>query len=279
MITLAWGSVRRHLEASVDGEILIPARAYPGYFERVPGRKWLVIPTTVHQYSILVGQEKMSFKVPAEFSPNGVFKDAFFPDEEGDWNQMVAKFRMQGRLISDSRGHLFVRTGKTVDRGETALSFAIHTGDALFVDRMSYHFLRPDTGDAIVFKTKNIPATGDNKYYIKRLAGEPGDELQVKAPALYRNGELITGSKAFQKNANQEDDYSGYSFYDPYRRMRYLTGNEDYVTIPPDSFFAMGDNSPYSYDSRFWGFVPKEEMVGRAIFIYYPLTTRWGLTK
>ncbi|MBH53195.1 MAG: signal peptidase I [Opitutaceae bacterium] len=279
LTTIAWGSVRRQMVAPVDGEILIPAHAYPGYFDRVPGRKWLVLPTTVHEYSFLVGKEKASFKVPQEFSPNEVFKDAFFPDEEGDWNQMVARFRAQGRLIPDSRGYLFVRTGKTVMRGETALSFAIHTGDALFVDRMSYHFIRPDVGDAIVFKTEYIPATADNKYYIKRLVGEPGDELQVKAPKLYRNGELITGAKAFEKNANQEGDYSGYSFWDPYRKMRYLSRNEDFVTIPPDSFFAMGDNSPYSSDSRFWGFNPKKEMVGRAIFIYYPFTTRWGLAK
>ncbi|MCZ6671841.1 MAG: signal peptidase I, partial [Verrucomicrobia bacterium] len=260
---LAWGSLRREVIAKDSGEVLIPIDRFQDYFKKVPGRKWLVLPTTVHEYGFQVGEEKVSFKVPAEFSPYEVFKDAFFPDEEGDWGDMISRFRSQGRLVSDGRT-AFVRTGKKVNKGDTALSFAIHTGDALFVDRMSYHFIRPDVGDGIVFRTENIPATGDDKYYIKRLVGVPGDELQVKAPALYRNGELITGADAFAKNATQEGEYSGYSFRNN-SSMRYLRTPSDKVTIPEDSFFAMGDNSPHSSDSRYWGFVPKKEMVGRAI--------------
>jgi len=48
------------------------------------------------------------------------------------------------------------------------------------------------------------------------------------------------------------------------------------VTVPAKSYFALGDNSPRSMDSRFWGFVPDKDVVGRPLFIYYPLTTRWG---
>jgi signal peptidase I len=271
---LALGSVRREVTAMDSGEVLIPVNRFQEYFKEVPGRKWIVLPTTVHEYGLLVGKERVSFKVPAEFSPYEVFKDAFFPEEEGDWNDMINRFRSQKRLVTDGRT-AFVRTGKKVKKGDTVLSFSILTGDALLVDRMSYHFKRPKVGEAIVFKTENIPSTRDNKYYIKRLVGVPGDELQVRAPKLYRNGELITGTDAFAKNAAQVENYAGYSYRNN-QAMRYLRTPDEKVTIPEDSYFAMGDNSPHSSDSRYWGFVPKKEMVGKAIFIYYPLTHRWG---
>jgi signal peptidase I len=51
------------------------------------------------------------------------------------------------------------------------------------------------------------------------------------------------------------------------------------IEVPKDSYFAMGDNSPNSYDSRGWGFVPKGEVIGKAVFILYPFTRRWGCAK
>jgi signal peptidase I len=51
----------------------------------------------------------------------------------------------------------------------------------------------------------------------------------------------------------------------------------DVLDVPEHSYFAMGDNSPRSKDSRMWGFVPEKDVVGRPLFIYYPLTKRWGL--
>jgi signal peptidase I len=51
------------------------------------------------------------------------------------------------------------------------------------------------------------------------------------------------------------------------------------VTVPANSYFALGDNSPRSLDSRYWGFVPDKDVVGRPLFIYYPLTSRWGLAR
>ena len=271
---LAWGSVRREVIAPASGEILLPVQDYA----KVPGRKWLIFPTTLNQFTLYIGDRPASFKVPGEFNPQDVFMDAFFPEEEGAWSDFIPRIQHQRGRIVMKGGKPYLRTGKQVEKGSTALAFAIHTGDALFVDRMSYHFLTPKVGDAMVFKTENIPRTNDNKYYIKRLVGIPGDELQVKAPALFRNGEPITGADAFEKNANQESEYSGYS-YKRLSRSHYLNNPNATVTIPEDSYFAMGDNSPHSSDSRYWGFVPSEEMVGRAIFIYYPFTHRWGLAN
>lgn len=277
---LAQGAVRKEVVAPDTGELIIPlaGRSERLVGQRVPGRKWLVFPTTNVRYSLIVGNEPVHFKVPADFKPNDLYKEVFFPDQKGDWTEIVGRFIKEGRIHYEGRYGWFLKTGKTFKTGDRVMSFDILTGDALFVDRLSYHFVRPEVGEAIVFRTENIPATNDDKYYIKRLVGIPGDELQVKAPKLYRNGALIAGAKAFEKNAEREGEYLGYS----YKRLtsrHYLNHPEAKVTIPDNKFFAMGDNSPHSSDSRYWGFVPKEEMVGKAIFIYYPFTRRWGLAR
>jgi len=86
---------------------------------------------------------------------------------------------------------------------------------------------------------------------------------------LYRNGQPIDGATAFAQNARKEGLYPGYT-----ADGRLSFGNT--VTVPQNSYFAMGDNSPRSKDSRYWGFVPDKDVVGRPLFIYYPLTKRWG---
>ena len=167
-----------------------------------------------------------------------------------------------------------VSTGKTFQKGERLLSFDILTGDQLFVDRMSYHFSEPKVGQGFVFRTRNIKGVEregkyTDKYYIKRLVGVPGDTLEVKEPALYRNGKEIEGSAAFGKNAQREGLYRGYV------NIERLDAGKT-VTIPEDSFFAMGDNSSDSLDSRYWGTVPGKDVIGKPLFIYYPFTRRWG---
>jgi hypothetical protein len=86
---------------------------------------------------------------------------------------------------------------------------------------------------------------------------------------LFRNGEPITGSSAFDKNARRADNYVGY------RNERDLSAGQ-VMTVPADSFAALGDNSANSEDSRFWGYIPAREAIGRPLFIYYPFTSRWG---
>jgi signal peptidase I len=114
------------------------------------------------------------------------------------------------------------------------------------------------------------------QYYIKRLVGTPGDTLEIKPPVLWLNGKPIEGSSAFQKNANQEGLYPGYTYANDRYGIELLTGPGVTYTVPAKSYFAMGDNSPRSQDSRYWGIVPDKDVVGRPLFIYYPLTSRWG---
>jgi len=144
----------------------------------------------------------------------------------------------------------------------------------LFVDRLSYNFVPPKVGSGFVFRTGKIAALqadeGD-KYFVKRLAGVPGDVLEIKEPVLYRNGRPADGAAAYDKNARREGKYPGFT-----NTLDGLLPPGGSVTVPAHAFFALGDNSPRSKDSRYWGFVPEKEVVGRPLFIYFPLSSRWG---
>ena len=270
---IAFGASRRSVDAPTDGEVWVPVAlngVIPPFV--VPGRKWLVIPTKVQLITLRVGEQLVTVRVPLDFKFDGVAEDAFFAKQNGS-RQVVP-----GSLRSPDGGSLQVRwvnTGKRVKKGERVLSFDVLTGDQLFVDRVSYHFVRPAIGSGFVFRTGNIPEVrrqyGD-QYYIKRLVGLPGDNLRVEDGTLIRNGKPIEGAGAFEKNARREGLYRGYA------NMNSLEAGRN-VDVPLDGYFAMGDNSYESSDSRKWGHVPLKDVVGRPLFIYYPFTKRWGVAK
>src|SRR3954470_22232749 len=92
-----------------------------------------------------------------------------------------------------------VSAGKTYSKGEIIARGAIDTGDQVFVDKFSYNFVKPHRGDVFVFRTNDIfgipgdPETGEHSFYIKRLAGLPGDTLRIESPLLHVNGKVAEG--------------------------------------------------------------------------------------
>jgi signal peptidase I len=147
------------------------------------------------------------------------------------------------------------------------------------VDRLSYHFVRPQVGQGFVFSTARIPGIGVDQYYVKRLVGTPGDTIQIHEPAIYRNGQPITGAEAFALNARRSGNYRGYLNGDPTNGAHYLLTDSETIKVPERAFFAMGDNSGISSDGRYWGFVPASEAVGRPLFVYFPFSRRWGPSR
>lgn len=273
---LAYGARRHSADAPVDGEVRIainPGSTRPA-FDVVASRKWLVFPGHAFRYSLYVGDKPVGITVPPDFQVDYVLKDAFFPDAPS-FQEAIAERLQAGRFTRGPGGIQLVDTGKRVRAGESVLSFDLLTGDQLFVDRMSYHFVRPKIGDGIVFRTGQIrglhrpDGTPEDKYYIKRLVGLGGDILEVRPPELWRNGERISGRAAFEKIQDREEPYTGYvaaGKLAPGRRIK----------VPEAHYFAMGDNSANSQDSRSFGPVPEDQLVGRSLFIYYPFTSRWG---
>lgn len=266
---LQLGAGHRSFEAPDNGELIIPlaGSGIPSIHPNIRGRpergrQWFVLPGVKAVYTFYIGRDPIELHVPTDF-----------PIED-----LVRSLTTNGsRVTQDARHGPVLRTGRRFEEGDFAFAFDILTGDQLFVDRMSYHFIRPRVGHPVVFLTDDIELMSQGergKYYIKRLVGEPGDNLRIEPPGLLRNGEPIEGAEAFRLNAEQAEGYRGYVRMDA---ARY--GGARPINVPEAHYFVLGDNSPNSADSRQWGFVPKHAMVGRAFFIYYPFSQRWGPSR
>ncbi len=276
-----FGAQPKRVDAPAAGEIMIPIGgsgprvAIP--YREVSGRNWLVFPTTLKEYALYVGDRPATVTVPMDFDFEWAVRDCFFPSttpshEPGGVDLARLLAQQKGTPSFDGGRIRFLRTGRKVAQGERVMAFDILTGDQLFVDRMSYHFVPPHVGSGFVFRTGNIEGiarTYGDQYYIKRLVGVPGDTLEIKNFTLHRNGAPITGSEAFAKNGQQADNYVGY-------RYEGLLSAGQKLTIETDRYFAMGDNSANSADGRYWGTVPAKDVVGRPILVYYPFTRHWG---
>lgn len=117
--------------------------------------------------------------------------------------------------------------------------------DRIIVSKLNYHFQEPKRGDIVVFKYPVDP----RRNFVKRLIAAGGETVQIKNSRLYINGEPVP------------EDYLP-------RGLRF----PDYgpVTVPEGSYFMMGDNRNNSEDSRVWGFLPRNLIVGKAVVIYWP---------
>jgi signal peptidase I len=168
--------------------------------------------------------------------------------------------------------------GRLFHRGEVIARGAIDTGDQVFVDKCSYNFVKPQNGDVFVFRTNGIPGIREDPvagppFYIKRLAGLPGDQLRIDPPFLYINGKKAEGY-GFERVMLARPPYRGYA-----PGHDFLSKPDQTYKVPRDGYFAMGDNSYNSFDSRYWGTVPVENLVGRGLFVYWPFYPHWGLIR
>ena len=117
----------------------------------------------------------------------------------------------------------------------------------------------PKSGDIIVFKFPKDRSID----YIKRVVGEPGDKIEVKNKKLYRNGKLA------------EDPYAHYTSTVVLPGSVSPKDNFGPITVPEGKYFVMGDNRDNSSDSRFWGFVETNDVLGKAMIIYWS----WDIDK
>ncbi|MEW5978527.1 MAG: signal peptidase I [Acidobacteriota bacterium] len=171
-------------------------------------------------------------------------------------------------------------------------------GDHLLVNK--YAFARPCSwgsallplreihrGDVIVFKYPEDLT----KHYVKRVIGMPGDHLRIVNQKLYLNGQAVDEPYVFHKMLDRNnvpvrdnfpvrneqlrrlgDYHLNQDIFDSsYYFEEYLDGDE--IVVPEGYYFAMGDNRDNSADSRYWGFVPRKNIVGRALIIYWSFVT------
>lgn len=137
-------------------------------------------------------------------------------------------------------------------------------GDRLIVEKLSYYFSSPQRGDIVVFYPPDpyapVPGNGERfmrwlgftreAAYIKRVVGLPGETVAVQDGKVLINGQPL--SEPYIKAPPAQDS--------------------DPVTIPPNHFFMMGDNRNNSRDSRVWGTLPRENVIGKTFLRFWPLT-------
>ncbi|MEK7505968.1 MAG: signal peptidase I [Patescibacteria group bacterium] len=125
------------------------------------------------------------------------------------------------------------------------------TGDYLIIDQLSYRFHEPERGDVVVFKYPKEPS----KYFIKRVIGLPGETVE------------LAGQEVTIKNASQP---GGFLLDQSY--ISFSSDNFKTVILGENEYFVLGDNRPVSSDSRVWGALPREDIVGRPLVRLLPIS-------
>lgn len=135
------------------------------------------------------------------------------------------------------------------------------TGDRLIVEKLSYYFCSPRRGHLAVFETDDFVRNHTGEYFIKRVVGLPGDKISIRPPYVYINSKKLVEPAIFKKLSDATPGYfSEGSLSDPSAE----------ITLGENEYFLLGDNSSNSFDSRFYGPVPEDKFVGRAIRIIWP---------
>ena len=135
----------------------------------------------------------------------------------------------------------------------SSMEVSFHNNEYILTDKISYRFINPDRGDVIIFKAPNNPEVD----YIKRVIGLPGDKVKVEKGYVYVNDQKLTENYLREKTYLYPGSFMGEGVN---------------ITVPKDHLFVMGDNRAHSSDSREFGPVLRDSIIGKAFLRYWPLS-------
>ncbi len=237
--------------------------------------RWLIFSQTRLSFRNLDDGSRMELTVPAASGT------------------VVEYLRSRGKLSSSPSQ----ATPGLFRKGETIIRGRVDAGDMVVVNRMAYHFRRPERGEAFVFDTRGIRTKASSAlmmedqsggtHYIKRLCGLPGDKLEIRTPRLMVNGKAaeeptIARVSEGQAPYNPEGYQALPAATSHLGRAAFLCeGMErrlaDDAALPNlREYVALGDNTTNSLDSRYWGPVRQFNIIGPAAFTLWPFTSHWG---
>ena len=226
-------------------------------------------------------------------SGNSINKTIWFPPIRGT-DPML---KMPGTY--DPRSNRPFISKYEFEKGENVFNFQLKTGDHLFVNRMTYNFRKPKRGDISVFTisqdsipSKSLNAPAKETFYIKRLVGLGGESIHLgtdhqlvvnnsRVDSTHRGFEFLysfskdldtngTNIWRIPRNAPTDSVYSGHL---PMPGFHY----GQTINVTPNHYLIFGDNSINSLDSRAWGELPQENVIGHSSFVYWPpLSPRFG---
>lgn len=288
------------MQPSLNGIVAVSTHEEEGWDKPWFGKRMVDFVWTGRSYEKIIAEEDVSIRDIKDasfflFSRTRIFFDngksvvIGAPPNEVQGIPTIREILMRG---SNNRGPHF-------KKGDVIFQGHLTSGDLVLVDKVSYHFRQPQRGESFVFDTRGINTDGSSSamssqqgatHYIKRLAGVPGDEIQVKAPELYVNG--VKAKEPWLRRVMEQGVDSKGSPYFGYtnpgtRGQPSPFSDPSYSVILKDAedrnfreFFALGDNSPSSLDSRYWGTVKQHNLVGPALFSLWPFNSgHWGIIK
>ena len=133
----------------------------------------------------------------------------------------------------------------------TSMEPNLHNSELVLVDKWTYLFHEPARGDVVIFRAPPDPT----QDYVKRVIGKPGDMITVKGTEVIVDGVKLNETYIDSHNQGVPPE-------------AHTITNE---VVPTGEYFVLGDNRAVSSDSRIWGFVPRENIIGRAALVYWPL--------
>lgn len=164
---------------------------------------------------------------------------------ENPWVEALKTIGLSAVLAFGIR--TFVAEARYIPSGSMLPTLQIN--DRLIVDKLRYHFQKPQRGDIVVFSpTDALQRQNFHDAFIKRVIGLPGEKVEVK------------GGRVFINNKPLRENYIAEAPQYPYGP----------VTVPENSYLVLGDNRNNSYDSHYWGFVPRDRIIGRAVVRFWP---------
>jgi signal peptidase I len=279
------------MQPSLNGIRVIPTKEQPSFFDRLSGGLFYGSSYVNEQATVpvrIVGyQQKTQWLLFTKTTV--VFDNQTTIDVPSAQNEVM-------RYFEKTKGSIY----PFFRPGETIIQARCDAGDMILVNKIAYHFRKPELGEVFVFDTRGIEGIkrhsagsdqANGTHYVKRLCGLPGDLLTINSPQLMINGKLAapwTIRRVMDRQAPYNSE--GYIPATPYTSQSgkssircYLGAGQSMqlATFPNKPVFnqyaAFGDNTVSSFDSRFWGPVSQYNIIGPASFALWPFTSHWGL--
>ena len=225
-----------------------------GIMQKTP-LKWLNWIFTGRDYKELVAP--FTGQIVYEKRNDGRFAARFYSPVHG-----VSK---AVNLPTDVLGQLQVSHGAYVTKGEVLWKGYDTTGDFIFVNRWLWNFRQPARGDVMIFSTTGINGLVQGTHYLKRMTALPGGTVEIIKPDVFIDGRKIAPLKPMtgKRGEKTPEPEPG--------------GMKGAFKLGEDEYFACGDNSSNSGDSRYWGAVPGRNLRGVASCVFWPIiNSRWG---